>query len=109
MGDFAGRDINKIRSKGNNNRNTINTGTMSIENSFDELREAIRKEYTEPDKEQVLQEVSKFEEEAKNKSDKKGLIKKVLEFAGKFAENPLIMNIIIQKIIPLLQEATKHV
>ena len=107
MGDIAGRDINKIHNTGNNAINTINTGTQKIDNAFNELKEAINKEYTGSDKATVLQEVEALKKEAKENPDKKSVIQKMLGFSQRFALSNMILNIITSKVIPFLQEAAK--
>lgn len=78
MGDIAGRDRNKIHNTGDNTTNIINTGTQTIEDAFNELKEAITKEYTGTDKAAVLQEVDALRKEARNDNDKETVIKRIL-------------------------------
>jgi hypothetical protein len=108
MGNVAGRDINKINNSGDSATNIINTGTLALDDAFNELKKAIDKEYAGNDKATVLQEVDTLNKEAKENPDKESVIKKILGFSQKLALLHDSLNVITSKIIPFLQEAVKH-
>ena len=109
--NIAGRNIQLINNVGDGNTNINNSGSQTIEDSFNELREAIQKEYAGRDKGAKLQEVAVLEKEAKENPDKKSVIAKFINFAKDLASHrhQKIMTVIFTKIIPLLQEAAKHI
>lgn len=107
--NVAGGNIQSINNEGDGNTNIINSGQQTIESSFQELREAIQTEYSGNDKDEKLQQLATIEREAKESKDKKGVIAKLMDFAKDFALHHTITTIIFTKIIPVLQEAAKHV